>query len=219
MKIHKEGYPILLLEAFFTLLIGGCVFWMLGPCWASYVVTAIPLILLLFLISFFRFPERTPAGNEHLVSAPADGTVVIIKEVQEDEYFHCKMLQISIFMSFFNVHANWSPLSGVVNFFCYHRGRFVNAIDSKSSTNNERTSIVLRNSDGQEILCRQIAGLFARRVVSYAEYEKKFNAGDQIGFIKFGSRADVFLPLDSKVFVKVGDKVTGAETILADIRK
>lgn len=147
----------------------------------------------------------------------ADGKVVIIQEVEEPEYFHGRRLQISVFMSFFDVHVNWAPVSGTVSFYRYHRGSYLAAWHSKSSTKNERTTIVFKNEDGTEVLCRQIAGLFARRVVCYAEYDKKFKAGQQIGFIKFGSRADVFLPLGTKVNVSVGDKVRGAETVIAEL--
>ena len=151
------------------------------------------------------------------ITAPADGKVVIIQEVEEPEYFHGRRLQISVFMSFFDVHVNWAPVSGTVSFYRYHRGSYLAAWHSKSSTKNERTTIAFRNEDGTEVLCRQIAGLFARRVVCYAEYDKKFKAGQQIGFIKFGSRADVFLPLGTKINVSVGDKVVGAETIIAEL--
>ncbi|MDY5823593.1 MAG: phosphatidylserine decarboxylase, partial [Candidatus Coprenecus sp.] len=136
-----------------------------------------------------------------------------------DEYFHDRRLQVSVFMSFFNVHINWAPITGIISFFRYHPGNYLAAWHPKSSTKNERTTIVLKNEDGTEVLCRQIAGLFARRVVCYAEYQKPFKAGEQIGFIKFGSRADLFLPLDTKINVKIGDKVTGSETIVAQLAK
>ncbi len=217
MKIHKEGNTIILTSVFFTLLIGGLLFFLCGVKWWTILITFIPFALAVFMIAFFRDPKRTPTGDSHLVTAPADGEIVIIEEAMENEYFHDKRLQVSVFMTFFNVHINWAPISGVVSFFRYHRGKYLAAWHPKSSTKNERTTIVFRNEDGTEVLCRQIAGLFARRVVCYAEYDKSFTAGQQIGFIKFGSRADVFLPLGTKVNVKLGDKVVGSETIIAEL--
>ncbi len=217
MKIHKEGNTIILTAVFFTLLIGGSLFYFCGVKWWTVLIAFQPFALAVFMIAFFRDPKRTPTGSTHLVTAPADGEIVIIEETVENEYFHDKRLQISVFMTFFNVHINWAPISGVVSFFRYHRGKYLAAWHPKSSTKNERTTIVFRNEDGTEVLCRQIAGLFARRVVCYAEYEKPFTAGQQIGFIKFGSRADVFLPLGTKVNVKLGDKVVGSETIIAEL--
>lgn len=219
MKIHKEGTTIIVTSFLFALFFGGVFIGMYGlKVWTA-IMTFIPLGFAVFFITFFRDPKRIPAGNSHKVTAAADGKIVIIQEVEEKEYFHDRRLQISIFMSFFNVHINWAPISGVVTFFKYHRGNYLAAWHPKSSTKNERTTIVLKNEDGTEVLCRQIAGLFARRVVCYAEYEKGFNAGEQIGFIKFGSRADVFLPLGTKVNVGIGDKVTGSETVIAELQK
>lgn len=219
MKIHKEGTTIITTAFIFALFIGGIFFWFHGINVWTCILTFIPIGFGIFFIAFFRDPKRSPTGDGHKVTAAADGKIVIIQEVEEPEYFKDKRLQVSIFMSFFNVHINWAPISGVVSFFKYHRGNYLAAWHPKSSTKNERTTIVFKNEDGTEVLCRQIAGLFARRVVCYAEYEKKFGAGEQIGFIKFGSRADIFLPLDTKVNVKIGDKVTGSETVIAELQK
>lgn len=218
MKIHREGGPVITMSFVFALILGGSLYYFgVHPaiCW---VFTLIPAGFGIFFMCFFRNPRRSPAGDSHKVTAPADGKVVIIQEVEEPEYFHDRRLQVSVFMSFFNVHVNWAPVSGIVSFFRYHRGHYLAAWHPKSSTKNERTTIVIRNEDGTEVLCRQIAGLFARRVVCYAEYDKQFKAGEQIGFIKFGSRADVFLPLGTRVNVAVGDKVTGAETVIAELQ-
>jgi phosphatidylserine decarboxylase len=157
-------------------------------------------------------------GSGTLVSAPADGKIVIVGEVEEPEYFKGKRIQVSVFMSFFNVHVNWFPISGEVVHYKYHPGKYVAAFYPKSSEKNERTTIVIRNENGTEILTRQIAGLVARRVVCYAQKGKMVEAGGPEGFIKFGSRADIFLPLDAKINVKVGDKVVGSETIIAEIK-
>ena len=217
MKIHKEGTAIIAISFVLALVLGGGSFCLHLPSVLSWILTVIPIGFGIFFICFFRDPVRTPKGDSHKVTAPADGKIVIIEEVDEPEYFHDRRLQISVFMSFFNVHINWAPINGIVSFFRYHRGNYLAAWHPKSSTKNERTTIVLKNEDGTEVLCRQIAGLFARRVVCYAEYRKPFKAGQQIGFIKFGSRADVFLPLGTKVNVKLGDKVTGAETVIATL--
>lgn len=218
MKIHKEGTMTIVMSLILTAIVAFLLFYYVGINVWTCIVSVIPLGFAIFFITFFRDPKRVPTGDSHTVTAPADGKIIIIKEVEENEYFHDKRLQISVFMSFFNVHINWAPISGIVSFFKYHPGHYLAAWHPKSSTKNERTSIVFKNEDGTEVLCRQIAGLFARRVVCYAEYEKPFKAGEQIGFIKFGSRADVFLPIGSEVTVKIGDKVKGAESIIAKIK-
>lgn len=219
MKIHKEGGTIITTSFILAAILGGGSFWLDWPAVLCWILTLIPVGFGIFFICFFRDPKRTPTGDSHKVTAPADGKIVIIEEVEEPEYFNDRRLQVSVFMSFFNVHINWAPISGIVSFFRYHKGNYLAAWHPKSSTKNERTTIVFRNEDGTEVLCRQIAGLFARRVVCYAEYDKAFRAGEQIGLIKFGSRADVFLPVGTKVNVKVGDKVTGAETIIAELKE
>lgn len=217
MKIHREGGPVIIMSLALALILGGLSFCLGAPKVLCWILTLIPAGFAIFFISFFRNPERTPAGDSRKVTAPADGKVVIIQEVEEPEYFRDRRLQVSVFMSFFNVHVNWAPVSGIVSFFRYHRGHYLAAWHPKSSTKNERTTVVFRNEDGTEVLCRQIAGLFARRVVCYAEDGKPFKAGEQIGFIKFGSRADVFLPLGTRINVSVGDKVKGAETVIAEL--
>lgn len=217
MTINKEGTSTILISFLFTAVIAFLLFRFSGVNVWTIIVSAIPLLLSIFFLSFFREPVRHPAGDSHLVTAPADGKIVIIKEVEEPEYFHGKRLQVSVFMSFFNVHINWVPVTGSISFFKYHPGNYLVAWHPKSSTKNERTTVVFKNEDGTEVLCRQIAGLFARRVVCYAEFGKNMNSGEKLGFIKFGSRADLFLPLGTKVNVKIGDKVTGAETIVAEL--
>ena len=217
MKIHKEGAVTILMALVFAVLLGGTSWYFGAPKVLYWILFCIPAGFAVFFICFFREPRRRPTGDGRRITAPADGKVVIIQEVEEPEYFHGRRLQISVFMSFFDVHVNWAPVSGTVSFYRYHRGSYLAAWHSKSSTKNERTTIVFKNEDGTEVLCRQIAGLFARRVVCYAEYDKPFKAGQQIGFIKFGSRADVFLPLGTKVNVSVGDKVVGAETVIAEL--
>lgn len=217
MTINKEGTSTILASFFFTAVIAFLLFRFSGVTAWTVSISAIPLILSIFFISFFREPVRHPSGDSHLVTAPADGKIVIIKEVEEPEYFQGKRLQVSVFMSFFNVHINWVPVTGSISFFKYHPGNYLVAWHPKSSTKNERTTVVFKTEDGTEVLCRQIAGLFARRVVCYAEFGKEMKSGEKLGFIKFGSRADLFLPLGTKVNVRIGDKVTGAETIVAEL--
>jgi len=218
MGINKEGTSTICISFLFTAFLASLMFYFSGITVATSIISAIPLILSIFFITFFREPVRQPAGGSHVVTAPADGKIVIIKEVEEPEYFKDKRLQVSVFMSFFNVHINWVPITGSVSFFKYHPGNYLAAWHPKSSTKNERTTIVLKNENGTEVLCRQIAGLFARRVVCYAEYEKHMCSGEKLGFIKFGSRADLFLPIGTKINVKIGDKVTGAESIIAELQ-
>jgi len=217
MKINKEGSSTILASFIFTAVMAFLLFHFSGFNAWTIIISSIPFLLSIFFISFFREPVRTPSGDSHLVTAPADGKIVIIKEVEEPEYFKGKRLQVSVFMSFFNVHINWVPISGTVSFFKYHPGNYLVAWHPKSSTKNERTTVVFRNEDGTEVLCRQIAGLFARRVVCYAEFQKNMKSGEKLGFIKFGSRADLFLPLGTKINVKRGDKVIGAETVIAKL--
>lgn len=219
MKIHKEGYASIFIVFLVSAGISYLCLDLLNYHAAAWIIPIILFAFALFVVSFFRVPVRMPKGNNYDVSAPADGKIVIIQEVEEPEYFQGKRLQVSIFMSFFNVHANWFPITGLISFYKYHPGNYLAAWHPKSSTKNERTTIVLKNEDGTEVLCRQIAGLCARRVVCYAKKDKCFNAGDEIGFIKFGSRADLFLPLGTEVLVKKGDKVIGAETIVARLKK
>ena len=166
MKIHKEGAVTILMALVFAVLLGGTS-WYFGaraPKVLYWILFCIPAGFAVFFICFFREPRRRPAGDSRRITAPADGKVVIIQEVEEPEYFQDRRLQISVFMSFFDVHVNWAPVSGIISFYRYHRGSYLAAWHSKSSTKNERTTIVFKNEDGTEVLCRQIAGLFARRV-------------------------------------------------------
>ena len=158
MKIHKEGWPLIIMSLVFALILGGSSFYFGAPPVLYCILAFIPVGFAIFFICFFRNPKRTPGGSSHLVTAPADGKVVIIQEVEEPEYFQGRRLQISVFMSFFNVHVNWAPISGKVSFFRYHRGSYLAAWHPKSSTRNERTTIVFKNEDGTEVLCRQNRG-------------------------------------------------------------
>lgn len=218
MKVHKEGYKTIFVTLSLAILFSLIALEIFNYTMWAWIAVALFVGFTIFILSFFRVPVRVVNGSGTLVSAPADGKVVIVEEVEEPEYFKGKRIQVSVFMSFFNVHVNWFPLSGEVVHYKYHPGKYVAAFYPKSSEKNERTTIVIRNENGTEILTRQIAGLFARRVVCYAQKGKKVEAGGPEGFIKFGSRADIFLPLDAKLNVKVGDKVVGSESIIAEIK-
>lgn len=218
MRINKEGIPSILFVIILTIAASYSVFRLSEGAFYWWIIMGVLVVISIFVITFFRMPVRTPKGDDKIITAPADGKIVIIDKVFENEYLKREMIQISVYMNFFNIHANWYPISGVISFFRYHAGRYLAAWHPKSSEKNERTTIVITNKDGVEVLCRQIAGKYARRVVCYAELDKQVKAGDEIGFIKFGSRADIFVPVGTEVCVNIGDKVKGAESILAKLK-
>jgi phosphatidylserine decarboxylase len=186
---------------------------------AFYVSSSISLILFLLTLNFFRSPfRRFPFDAEGLVIAPADGTVVVIEETDENESLRERRIQISIFMSIFNVHANWFPVNGSVRHVSHRNGRFQAAYLPKSSQENERSSVIITTSRGIDILVRQIAGALARRIVTYAKEGEPCRVDEHLGFIKFGSRVDVFIPTDSEILVEMGQKVTGNQTPLARLK-
>jgi len=220
MKVHKEGTGLLL--SLFTILfiVNMSIYYTIGKGVIFYTVLSISSILFLLTLNFFRSPHRRfPYDSEGLVIAPADGTIVAIEEVDENEILHKKCLQISIFMSVFNVHANWFPVNGTVKHVSHNNGRFMAAYLPKSSTENERSAVVVTTRNGVDILARQIAGAVARRIVAYAEVGEKCHVDEQMGFIKFGSRVDVYIPLDSEVLVEMDQKVTGNQTPIARLAK
>jgi len=216
MKLHKEGTATIII-VFIALLALNIFTYIYAPI-TIWVVGILSLGFLFFILRFFRIPNRAIASStENEVLAPCDGKVVVIEKVMEPEYFKGERMQISIFMSPNNVHANWAPIDGEVTFTKYHPGKHLVAWHPKSSTDNERTSIVLKHTSGTEILCRQIAGALARRIVYYTEVGKRFNKGEEIGFIKLGSRVDVFLPIDANIKVELGQVSVGKQTIIASI--
>jgi phosphatidylserine decarboxylase len=182
--------------------------------WLTWAVFIGTLFLLLFLVSFFRIPNRRLTLNEHAIIAPADGKVVVIEETVDAEYFKEKRLQVSIFMSPANVHVNRNPLSGEVVYNQYHQGKYLVAWNPKSSTENERHSVVIKNGN-QEVLVKQIAGALAKRIVNYLQVGQKVNQTDEMGFIKFGSRVDLLLPMGTKLHVELNQVVKGGVTVLA----
>lgn len=220
MKVHKEGTG-LLLTLFTILFIGNVALYHTnGRGMVFYSVGVLSLILFLLVLNFFRSPARHfPFDSEGMVIAPADGTIVAIEEVMENEILHEKRLQVSIFMSIFNVHANWFPVDGIVQSVSHQKGRFMAAYLPKSSTENERSAVVITTKQGHDILARQIAGAMARRIVTYAKPGEACTVNEQMGFIKFGSRVDVYLPLGSEVIVKMDQKVTANQTVIARLPK
>lgn len=214
--IHKEGYPSIILTIIVVALINFLTLYF-APAypiiiWLGYALSA---FLLITILQFFRNPTRKVIIDDNSIVAPADGKVVVIEETTETEYFKDKRLQISIFMSPINVHANRYPIGGLVKYAKYHPGLFLVAWHPKSSTENERTTIVVQHKNGQEVLFRQIAGALARRIVYYSKEGDQATQGAEFGFIKFGSRVDLLLPVTVKVKVNLEQKVTGNTTVIA----
>ena len=219
MKLHREGYGIMAGTLVAVLGLSALNYWAFSNCDANIFFWLIELVLVTFLIlvvQFFRVPKRNCSFGENDIICPADGKVVVVEEVEEGEYFNGKRIQISIFMSPLNVHANFYPISGITKYVKYHPGLFLVAWHPKSSTDNERSTIVVKHTNGKEVLFRQIAGAVARRICYYATEGSEAKQGEEFGFIKFGSRIDVFLPLDSKIDVKIGDIVKAKLTRLAE---
>ncbi|WP_088654412.1 phosphatidylserine decarboxylase family protein [Geofilum rhodophaeum] len=211
MTIHKEGYRILVVLLLVLVGINVVLALLIGPCLLAVLLSA---LIFLPVLNFFRSPNRQPFRNDKAIVAPADGKIVVIEEVEEPEFLKGKALQVSVFMNVFNVHINWYPLAGVVRYFRHHSGRFMGAYLPKASTENERTTVALEHSSGKTIVVRQIAGAIARRIVCYSEEGATAEQGAQMGFIKFGSRVDIYLPLDARIDVELGQKVKGRQTII-----
>lgn len=213
MKIHKEGHKIIISFFLILVLLNCLIYWFLHD--QLLLSSCISAVLFLLVLQFFRNPRREiMVADNNLVYAPADGKIVVIEEAHEGEYFNDKRLQVSIFMSPTNVHVNRNPVSGTVNYFRYHPGKYLVAWHPKSSTENERTTLVIDNGE-DEVLLRQIAGAVAKRIVAYVHEGDQVHQGKDFGFIKFGSRVDLFLPLDAKIEVSMGQKVKGNKTIIA----
>jgi len=216
MTIHREGTKTIVLTAIIFGAINLASFYFISYYypWLSWIIFIVTIVFWLFIISFFRVPSRKLFFGEDSVVAPADGKVVVIEEIFDEEYFRDKRLQISIFMSPANVHQNRNPISGEVVYSKYHKGKYLVAWHPKSSTENERHSVVIKNQNG-EVLVKQIAGAVARRIINYLKVGQKVEQSAEMGFIKFGSRVDVLLPLGSKVQVKLNQAVTGGVTVLS----
>ena len=216
MTLHREGYGLVSFAASSALVAVGLLFWFEAETWLVQLVGVLGLLDVVLIAQFFRIPKRVPVADEGQILCPSDGKVVVIEEVEEPEVFGDKRIQVSIFMSPLNVHAQWAPMAGEVTHANYHPGKYLVAWHPKSSTENERTTLVIKGSRGP-VLFRQIAGAVARRIRWYIEPGQQVELGEEVGFIKFGSRIDVFLPLGSDIHVGLDQKVKGRETILATL--
>jgi len=218
MTIHKEGYPTIGLALIFSAILIG-IAWYFFPQSDVAKCTAytISLFVMVIVLQFFRNPSRNWTKNENALICPADGKVVVIEETLETEFFQDKRIQVSIFMSPINVHINRYPLSGIVKYAKYHPGKYLVAWHPKSSTENERTTVVVENKNGKQILFRQIAGALARRIVMYCKEGDVAEQTHEFGFIKFGSRVDIFLPIGTKINVQLNEAVKGGITVLAEV--
>lgn len=217
MRIHRAGFKIIGILFLSLLALNLLVSFLTGILWLRLSVLIPSFLILLFVLRFFRISNRVYITSDKQVIAPADGKIVVVEECVEEEYFHDKRIQVSIFMSVWNVHINWYSISGVVKYFKYHPGLFLYAWLPKSSTDNERTTLVVETPAKTEILFRQIAGAVARRIETYAQVGATVSQCQEMGFIKFGSRVDVFLPIGTKIIVQPGQKSIGGQTIIADL--
>lgn len=219
IRIHREGTHTLIGSLLLLLVVNSALYFGLNNKVPFYIVGAISLIVYGILVNFFRCPIRLfGQDTEKVVVAPADGKIVVIEEVEENEYFHDRRLMISIFMSLINVHANWYPVDGTIKKVGHQNGKFMKAWLPKASTDNERSMVVIETPEGVEVMARQIARAMARRIVTYAEPGEECYIDEHMGFIKFGSRVDVYLPLGTEVLVKLGQLTTGNQTVIAKLK-
>lgn len=220
IRLHHEGSALLRHSFVALLLLNGLLFWLLkDSClWPFYIFAGICIVVYAIAVNFFRCPIRLFQGEtENTVVAAADGKVVVIEEVEENEYFHDRRIMVSIFMSLTNVHANWFPVEGLVKKVIHHSGNFHKAWLPKASIENERSTVVIETPSGHDVLVRQIAGAVARRIVTYAREDEECFIDEHMGFIKFGSRVDVYLPLDTDILVKMGQSTVGNQTVVAKL--
>lgn len=216
---HKEGVKIIVVTILLLIAINAIFYFTIETYWIKFMILVSSILFFFLILQFFRNPSRTTQHNDQHVVSPVDGKVVVIEEVLEKEYFNDKRLQVSIFMSPINVHVTRHPIGGVVKFSKYHPGKFLVAWHPKSSEENERTTVVVENKYAGEVLYRQIAGALAKRIVNYAREGEEVLQGSDSGFIKFGSRVDVFLPLGTTLNVKLNEKVRGGMSVIANIEK
>lgn len=217
MTIHKEGRTLLFVLLLILSAVGYASHLLLGEGFWLNLIIGISIVFYLIVLQFFRNPTVNVQRNDKHIIAPADGKVVVIEETTETEYLKDRRIQVSIFMSPVNVHVNRMPAGGTISFCKYHPGKYLVAWHPKSSTENERTSIAVKMANGTEILFRQIAGALARRICWYVKEGQPIAQGDEFGFIKFGSRVDLFLPLNARILVKNGEKTTGGMTVIAEL--
>ncbi len=219
VKIHREGTNILIILLLMLAVINTPAWMFIRPVAIPIVFTAISIIIFLLVLNFFRSPRRTFKGDrKNVVVSSVDGKVVALERVFESECLHREVIQLSVFMSVFNVHANWFPVDGTVELVRHHPGRFYSAYLPKASVENERSTVLIRANCGAQVMMRQIAGAVARRIVTYARRGEEASIEDHMGFIKFGSRVDLFLPLDTEIFVKIGDHTVGGVTVVGRLK-
>lgn len=219
IRIHREGTHILIISCILLLAINAAFFFAFTTKIPFYITAFISVCLYGIMVNFFRCPIRLfGKDTEKIVVAPADGRIVVVEEVDEHEYFHDKRLMVSIFMSITNVHANWYPVDGIVKKVAHQNGNFHKAFLPKASTENERSMVVIETPEGVEVMARQIAGAVARRIVTYATEGEECYIDEHMGFIKFGSRVDVYLPLGTEICVKMGEITVGNQTIIAKLK-
>jgi phosphatidylserine decarboxylase len=219
MRFHREGTNFIIVTTLMLITVNVIIYLIFPHITFFHILFYIAcFILLLIILYFFRVPGRWQIEIENEVLSSADGVICAIEEVEETEYFNEKRIQVSVFMSVFNVHINWYPVKGKVIYYKYHPGSYFVAHKPKSSTENERTSVVIENQKNRKLLVRQVAGLVARRIICYAKEGEEIEQGSELGFIKFGSRVDIFLPLDTAILVKLGDKVRGRYTPIARLK-
>ena len=218
MTIHKEGYTTIALSILFIFVTNTVIkYYLSETIWFVWLWYALSFALFIIILQFFRSPNRKLTIHDRQIICPADGKVVVLEETEETEFLKDKRMQISVFMSPINVHVNRNPISGIVKFFKYHPGKYLFAWDPKSSTENERTTTVVEHKNGVQILYRQIAGALARRIVWYLKEGDQVKQSEQFGFIKFGSRVDLFLPLGTQINVNLNETVKGGVTVLATL--
>lgn len=217
MTLHREGKMYILISSFLWIGSTGLMFMFSEIIWLNLLVSAFFFFFFVVFLQFFRLPKRNFRVHEDDVIAPCDGKVVVIEKVMENEYLKREAIQVSVFMSPVNVHANWYPVSGIVKYVKYHPGKYLVAWHPKSSTENERSTVVIERKDGRQVLVRQIAGILARKICYYAKEDMPAQQGRELGFIKFGSRVDLFLPLDAEINVKLNDTTTGGITKIATL--
>ena len=219
IRLHREGTHILIISCLLLIAVNVAAYYAFENHLVLYLVATVSLICYLGMVNFFRCPIRLfGKDTERIVVAPADGRIVVAEEVEEHEYFHDRRIMISIFMGITNVHANWYPVDGVVKKVEHQNGNFHKAFLPKASTENERSTVVIETPEGTEVMARQIAGAVARRIVTYASEGEECYIDEHMGFIKFGSRVDVYLTLGSEICVKMGQKTVGNQTVIAKLR-
>ena len=217
-KLDKNSYGTLAVVFVVAAIFIYAVFRLVDIVWLKWSLICVAWLFCIWQLYFFRIPKRNPVGSDTIVTSAADGKVVIVDEFFEDEYLKRPCKRVCVYMDFFDVHANYWPVSGEVTYYCYHPGKHLLAFKPKASEDNEHASSCIRTESGSEVFFKQLAGTFARRIVNYSKPGLKVRAGEQCGIIKFGSRLDIFLPLDADIKVKIGDRVLACETVIAQIR-